>query len=107
MADKYLELIEGVITEREVITYSHGWQDAGKLIGLEADGRISITMMSKDVVTTLSQAEIPNSGAVITTIPVGTPLTIPVNYQLNIFGSLTVNGILEVLGTLNVFATPV
>ena len=57
MADKYLELIDGVITEREAITYSHGWQDAGKIPALEDDGRLSMTMMPKDVATTLNPAD--------------------------------------------------
>ena len=57
MADKYLELIDGVITEREVITKSLGYDDAGKIPGLGDDGRLDIFMMSKDVVTTLNPAD--------------------------------------------------
>ncbi|MDP2362897.1 MAG: hypothetical protein Q8M94_03905 [Ignavibacteria bacterium] len=42
----------------------------------------------------------------MTTIPTGTVHTIPVNYQQIIFGSLIINGSIEVLGILNVSAMP-
>lgn len=57
MADKYLELVDGVVTEREVITQSRGYDDAGKIPGLGGDGRLDIFMMPKDVPTILNPAD--------------------------------------------------
>lgn len=45
MADKYLYLNSGRITEREIKTASAGAGDAGKAVGLDGAGRIDNTMM--------------------------------------------------------------
>lgn len=45
MADKYLFLNAGRITEREIKVASAGAADAGKAVGLDASGRIDGTMM--------------------------------------------------------------
>lgn len=45
MADKYLYLNAGRMTERSVTVSSAGAADAGKAVGLDAAGRIDSTMM--------------------------------------------------------------
>jgi len=45
MADKYIELSSGQLAEKEVITTSAGAGDTGKVVGLDATGRLDVTMM--------------------------------------------------------------
>jgi len=45
MADKYVKLSSGQLAEQEVITTSAGAGDTGKVVGLDATGRLDVTMM--------------------------------------------------------------